>query len=148
MLELLRTESDSKRGYLPVFSAAELAVADNPDMACLAGLHLFVRNGRLHMVCHMRANDLDCGLLSDVFSFTMIQEYAAIQLGLELGHYTHTIGSAHVNECNVEGLDEAPRYYLQHGFGYQCHDRAKPHHHRQHGRADIGWTAKNGPTTP
>ncbi|MFC9673735.1 radical SAM protein [Streptomyces sp. NPDC056949] len=48
----------------------------------------------------------------------------------------------------VEGLDEAPRYYLQHGFGYQCHDRAKPHHHRQHGRADIGWTAKNGPTTP
>lgn len=45
VLELLRTETDSKRGYLPVFSAAELAVADNPDMACLAGLHLFVRDG-------------------------------------------------------------------------------------------------------
>ncbi|WP_328500873.1 radical SAM protein [Streptomyces sp. NBC_00457] len=41
----------------------------------------------------------------------------------------------------VEGLDEQPRYYLQHGFGYQCHDRAKPHHHRRHGRADIGWSA-------
>ncbi|MFD9073531.1 radical SAM protein [Streptomyces lasiicapitis] len=39
----------------------------------------------------------------------------------------------------VEGLDEPPRYYLQHGFGYQCHDRDKPHHHRQHGRAPIGW---------
>lgn len=102
VLELLRTETDSKRGYLPVFSANELAVTDNPDMACLAGLHLLVRDGRLHMVCHMRANDLDCGLLSDVFSFTMIQEYAAIQLGLELGHYTHTIGSAHVNDRNAE----------------------------------------------
>ncbi|AYN30641.1 thymidylate synthase [Streptomyces albus] len=102
VLELLRTETDSKRGYLPVFSAGELAVDDNPDMACLAGLHLLVRDGRLHMVCHMRANDLDCGLLSDVFSFTMIQEYAAIQLGLELGHYTHTIGSAHVNDANAE----------------------------------------------
>jgi DNA repair photolyase len=44
----------------------------------------------------------------------------------------------------VEGLDEPPRYYLQHGFGYQCHDRAKPHHYRQHGRADIGWTAEDG----
>ncbi|MEU0629110.1 radical SAM protein [Streptomyces sp. NPDC005989] len=44
----------------------------------------------------------------------------------------------------VEGLDEPPRYYLQHGFGYQCHDRAKPHHYRQHGRAEIGWTAENG----
>ncbi|MEU3499400.1 radical SAM protein [Streptomyces hundungensis] len=44
----------------------------------------------------------------------------------------------------VEGLDEPPRYYLQHGFGYQCHDRAKPHHYRQHGRAGIGWKAEDG----
>ncbi|MEE4495110.1 radical SAM protein [Streptomyces sp. BE230] len=47
----------------------------------------------------------------------------------------------------VEGLDEPPRYSLQHGFGYQCHDRAKPHHHRQHGRAPIGWKAGNGTRT-
>jgi DNA repair photolyase len=39
----------------------------------------------------------------------------------------------------VEGLDEPPRYYLQHSYGYQCHDRSKPHHYRRHGRADIGW---------
>ncbi|MFD9076826.1 hypothetical protein ACFVZ2_43680, partial [Streptomyces lasiicapitis] len=88
VLELLGTEKDSKRGYLPVFCAAELAIEDDLDMACLAGLHLLVREGRLHMVCHMGADDLDCGLLSDVFSFTVIQEYAAVQLGLELGTYT------------------------------------------------------------
>ncbi|GAA2732373.1 thymidylate synthase [Streptomyces nogalater] len=97
-LELLRHETDSKRAYLPVFSAQELADRSNPDVACLAGLHLLARGGHLHMVCNMRANDLDCGLLSDVFSFTVIQEYAAIQLGLALGTYTHTIGSAHVND--------------------------------------------------
>ncbi|MEE4495112.1 thymidylate synthase [Streptomyces sp. BE230] len=102
VLDLLRTETDSKRGYLPIFSASELALADNPDMACLAGMHLLVRGGRLHMVVNMRANDLDCGLLSDVFSFTMIQEYAAVQLGLELGTYSHFIGSAHVNDHNAD----------------------------------------------
>ncbi|MET9149238.1 thymidylate synthase [Streptomyces sp. NPDC004042] len=122
VLELLRTEPDSKRGYIPVFSSEELAVADNPDMACLAGLHLLVRDGRLHMVCNMRANDLDCGLLSDVFSFTMIQEYAAVQLGLELGHYTHTIGSAHVNDRNAERvrlvLDEAKRRRAPQQFSF------------------------------
>ncbi|WP_043684373.1 thymidylate synthase [Streptomyces xylophagus] len=100
--ELLLNETDSKRGYLPVFAAKELANLNNPDVACLAGLHLLLREGRLHMVCNMRANDLDCGLLSDVFSFTMIHEYAAIQLGLELGTYTHTIGSAHVNDTDAE----------------------------------------------
>ena len=99
VLELLRRETDSKRGLIPVFSADELADTEaNPDMACLAGLHFLPRDGALHMVCSMRANDLDCGLLSDVFSFTMIQEYAAIQLGLELGTYTHYMGSAHVND--------------------------------------------------
>lgn len=40
----------------------------------------------------------------------------------------------------VEGLDEPPRYFMQHGFAYQVHDRAKPHRHRRHGRAETGWT--------
>ncbi|MER6187686.1 thymidylate synthase [Streptomyces sp. NPDC001652] len=109
--ELLLNEPDSKRGYLPVFAADELADRDNPDVACLAGLHLLSRDGQLHMVCNMRANDLDCGLLSDVFSFTTIQEYAAVLLGLRPGTYTHFIGSAHVNDRNAERvkrvLDEA-----------------------------------------
>lgn len=41
----------------------------------------------------------------------------------------------------VEGLDEPPRYFMQHNLGYQVHDAAKPHHHNQHDRADIGWPA-------
>lgn len=39
-----------------------------------------MRDGRLHAVCYMRANDADQGLLSDVFSFTLLQEFAARQL--------------------------------------------------------------------
>lgn len=103
VLELLRRETDSKRGFIPVFTPdALVAMEGDPDMPCLAGLHFLPRDGRLHMVCSMRANDLDCGLLSDVFSFTMIQEYAAVQLGLELGTYTHYMGSAHVNDVDAE----------------------------------------------
>ncbi|WP_405985834.1 radical SAM protein [Streptomyces sp. NBC_00872] len=58
-------------------------------------------------------------------------------------------GEVEVNDraIVVEGLDEPPRYFLQHGFGYQCHDHAKPHHYRRHGRASIGWTAENGTTS-
>ncbi len=40
----------------------------------------------------------------------------------------------------VSGLaDEQPRYYLQHGLGFQVHDVRHPHHPQRHGRADIGW---------
>jgi thymidylate synthase len=57
-----------------------------------------------------------------VFSFTMIQEYAAVLLGLELGTYTHYMGSAHVNDANAERVrrvlveaatrDDAPTFLL------------------------------------
>jgi hypothetical protein len=39
----------------------------------------------------------------------------------------------------VAGLDESPRYFLQHGLGFQFHDTRHPHKLRLHGRADIGW---------
>ncbi|WP_260696886.1 hypothetical protein [Streptomyces sp. 130] len=70
---------------------------------------------------------------------------AVTQAARELG----ATGPINVTEraIVVEGLDEPPRYYLQHGFGYQRHDRAKPHHYRQHGRADIGWKAEYGTPT-
>ncbi|MFI7643285.1 hypothetical protein [Nonomuraea sp. NPDC049400] len=51
------------------------------------------------------------------------------------------VGEVEINEraIIVEGLNEPPRYFLQHTHGYQVHDRSKPHHYRRHGRADIGW---------
>ncbi|MBT2613641.1 radical SAM protein [Streptomyces sp. ISL-87] len=46
----------------------------------------------------------------------------------------------------TEGLAEHPRYFLQHGYGFQVHDRAHPHRPRRHGRAEIGW--QEGTPTP
>lgn len=42
----------------------------------------------------------------------------------------------------LAGLDEQPRYFLQHGLGFQIHDQRHPHRHRLHGRADIGWNTE------
>ncbi|MFD7639557.1 thymidylate synthase [Kitasatospora sp. NPDC059795] len=96
VLELLRAEKDSKRAFLPVFWPGSLDDPASPDVPCLIGLQLLARESKLHMVAYMRANDANRGLLADVFSFTFIQEFAARQLGLELGTYTHHVGSLHV----------------------------------------------------
>ncbi|UED85410.1 thymidylate synthase [Streptomyces profundus] len=101
VLDLLRTEADSKRAVLSVFRPEELAVANNPDVSCVVALHLLAREGRLHMVCYMRANDANRGLIADIFSFTLIQEFAANLLGLELGSYTHHVGSLHLGERDL-----------------------------------------------
>jgi thymidylate synthase len=98
---LLRSEEDSKRGVLSVFHPDELAVPGNPDVSCVVALHLFIRERRLHMVCYMRANDAYRGLLADTFSFTLIQEFTAALLGLELGTYTHHVGSMHIGDHDL-----------------------------------------------
>jgi DNA repair photolyase len=43
----------------------------------------------------------------------------------------------------VTGLDEQRRYFLQHRFGFQVHDRRHPHKIGRHGRADVGWMESN-----
>ncbi|MET9403614.1 thymidylate synthase [Kitasatospora sp. NPDC002965] len=95
-LELLRTEKDSKRAYLPVFETRDLDEIGHPDLPCLVGLQLLARDGYLHMVTYMRANDANRGMVCDVYSFTLIQEFAAALLGLRLGDYTHHVGSMHI----------------------------------------------------
>jgi thymidylate synthase len=69
-----------------------------------------VRDRRLHLLTHMRSNDVFKGLPHDVFAFTMIQEIVARSLGIELGGYKHAVGSLHLYEADrpkaVQFLDE------------------------------------------
>ncbi|SOB88941.1 thymidylate synthase [Streptomyces sp. 1331.2] len=114
-LELLRAEKDSKRAYMPIFEARDLDEIGHPDLPCLVGLHLLAREGYLHMVTYMRANDANRGMVCDVYSFTLIQEFAAALLGLRLGSYTHHVGSMHVGLRDLERagrvLDETAASY-------------------------------------
>jgi len=70
----------------------------------------------------MRANDAYRGMVSDVFSFTFLQETMACELGLDLGSYHHHVGSVHIYEPDlprVEAVLEeaaAPGPGPEHGF--------------------------------
>jgi thymidylate synthase len=66
-----------------------------------SAFQLLLRDGRLHAVCYLRANDADQGLLSDVFSFTLLQEFAARQLGVPVGTYAHYAGSMHIADRDL-----------------------------------------------
>ena len=96
--ELLREDPESKRAVATFFRPEELAIEGNLDVACIIALQFLQREGRLHAISYMRANDAVQGLLSDVFSFTLIQELMARQFGLELGTYAHHVGSMHIGE--------------------------------------------------
>lgn len=102
----LREDPDSKRAVLQIFRAEELTVPRNPDVSCTLALQLLLRDGALHAVGFMRANDAYRGMVSDVFSFTFLQEFMARELGVRLGGYVHCVGSMHVYDSDAVRVRE------------------------------------------
>ncbi|TQN31159.1 thymidylate synthase [Haloactinospora alba] len=100
--DLLLTDPDTKRATVTFFRPEELTDQANPDVSCTVSAQFLLRDGQLHLSVFMRGNDAYVGMVSDVFAFTFIQEFAAAQLGVQLGHYTHHVVSMHVNDRDAD----------------------------------------------
>lgn len=98
LLDVFKEDRDSKRGFIGIFDPNEILTLENIDVSCTIGLQFFIRNSKLFMSTFMRANDAYRGILSDVFSFTFIQEMLATQMGLEVGSYCHNVATTHISD--------------------------------------------------
>jgi thymidylate synthase len=96
VINTIKADGDTKRAVIQIFDPRELVVKDNIDVACTLSLQFLVRGRALQAVSFMRANDAYRGVVSDVFSFTFLQEVLARELGLVSGSYDHHVGSYHL----------------------------------------------------
>lgn len=71
------------------------------DVNCTVCLQFFIRDSKLYLTAYMRSNDLWLGFPYDVFQFTAMQILMSMELGLDLGTYTHVAGSLHLYERNL-----------------------------------------------
>src|SRR5205814_5458874 len=102
IVELLRSDSHSRRAVLLLSEPISDTSAGARDVACASVLQFMIRAGQVHAFVHMRSNDAIWGLPYDVFLFTMLQELLASELGLELGKYYHFASSLHLYERHFE----------------------------------------------
>ncbi|MHC0432303.1 radical SAM protein [Streptomyces sp. O3] len=137
ILDLFRRPSDSEEPWGPLFRKTSCAVAYAHGLADYNG-HYGIKE--LCDICPKRQVDL-CAAAWKAPAFA-----DADRLATELG----ATGPVEITDRAIltEGLSEQPRYYMQHGYGFQVHDRAHPHRQRRHGRAEIGWNGENGTPTP
>jgi thymidylate synthase len=101
MLALLHADASSRRAVLDLYDPEVGLRAETKDSPCATSLQFLIRRGRLHLVTHMRSNDVIWGLPYDVFVFTMLQELLASELGVQLGSYLHVVGSLHLYERHI-----------------------------------------------
>lgn len=97
LVTLLQHDPGSKRAYISIYNPDEIStlLPTNPDISCTIGFQALVRDGQLHWITNMRANDAYRGFVSDTFSFTMFQELLASTLGIPIGQYLHRPNSLH-----------------------------------------------------
>lgn len=99
VIDTLRDRPGSRNAIIQVYSNTDGA-KDSNDIPCTCTLHFVIRKRRLHLHVHMRSNDAYLGMPHDVFAFTMLQEIAARELGVEIGTYHHSVASLHLYDDN------------------------------------------------
>jgi len=99
ILETLRKDRDSRQAALVIFRP-------NPprsrDVPCTLTAQYLVRDGRVHSIYAMRSSDVWLGLEYDCFTFTMMQNILAAQLGVGVGSFTIHLGSSHLYDRDRE----------------------------------------------
>jgi len=68
---------------------------DGKDIACTMDLQFLYRDNTLNLIVHMRSNDVLWGFCYDTWFFQFLLESMASWLQLEVGSYTHIVGSLH-----------------------------------------------------
>jgi thymidylate synthase len=117
VITLLKDRPESRRAVIQLFDAEDIA-RRHKEVPCTCTLQFLVRHERLHLLTTMRSNDAYKGLPHDIFCFTMLQEVVARTLGVELGSYSHFVGSLHLYDDERDGYDddrEAAQQYLDEG---------------------------------
>ena len=107
---LLKEKPDTRQAISIMWNDADLPHALSGsvgDLPCTIGLQFILRNGHLNCIATMRSNDIWLGLPYDVFCFTMMQQFLAHLLQVEVGWYQHQVGSLHVYKRNYEKFKDA-----------------------------------------
>ncbi|MEQ8443866.1 MAG: thymidylate synthase [Alphaproteobacteria bacterium] len=106
----------SRNAVIQLFSNSD-ATQGNKDKPCTCTLQFAIRNDLLFLHTHMRSNDVIKGLPHDVFSFTMLQEMAAHQLGIGIGSYYHSVASLHLyDDTDVDKPRKKAKDFVREGL--------------------------------
>lgn len=93
ILDMLSKNPNSRQAVIHIKEASNKS---SKDVNCTVCCQFFIRDNKLYMTTYMRSNDIWMGFPYDVFQFTAMQILLSMQLGVELGTYTHIAGSLHM----------------------------------------------------
>jgi thymidylate synthase len=117
LVELLKSDPDSRQAVLTIFDWKQDLGIISKDIPCTLSLQFFIRKNKLCMRVNMRSNDVWLGLPYDLVQFGALQGAVAQALGIDMGWYSHTVGSLHLYERDVEKAEQIRS--VDHDWSYE-----------------------------
>lgn len=116
IVERLKEDPDTRQAVITLWDPEFDAHGGKKDHPCTSLFNFRIRNGKLNMSTFMRSNDAIHGWSFDLIQFSMLMQSIAHELDVEVGTYSHHVGSFHIYEPhwevareiidNVHGLGE------------------------------------------
>lgn len=94
--ETLRADPASRRAVISLFDPSRDHEQARKDIPCNNWLQFTIRNNRLNLRVTSRSMDVIWGSAINIFEWTILQELLAHWLQVDVGQYTHFIGSLHI----------------------------------------------------
>ena len=96
VIDILTNDPNSRQAVCQIWDSADLS-KDTRDKACNMSIVFRMRKQRLDMTVYNRSNDMIWGAYgANVVQFSMIQEYVAASLDVDMGTYSQVSNSFHV----------------------------------------------------
>lgn len=98
IVERLREDPDTRQAVITLWDPEFDAKGGKKDHPCTSLFNFRIRDGKLNMSTYMRSNDAIWGWPFDLIQFSMLMQSVAHALKVEVGTYTHHVGSFHIYE--------------------------------------------------
>lgn len=104
IIEKIKKDRSSRQGVVNLFNQ-DFSNYYGKDTVCTPNFQILIRDERLHMIVNARSRDIIRGECIDQFTFTLLQELLANELGCDVGWYQVNIGSLHIYEEHYDMLN-------------------------------------------
>jgi thymidylate synthase len=103
LMHSLKHNPDSRRHLVSAWNPAEVNQMALPPCHCL--FQFYVANNKLSCQLYQRSADVFLGVPFNIASYALLTHMVAEVLDMEVGHFVHTLGDAHIYHNHIEQCD-------------------------------------------
>lgn len=105
VIQKIKKDKYTRQGVVTLYDS-KYASYYGKDNVCTPDFQFLLRDDLLYLIVNARSRDVIRGECIDQFTFTLLQETVANELGVDLGWYQVNIGSLHIYEEHFHLLEK------------------------------------------